>query len=428
MNRGKCLIYFILLFVGVTNTNGQATSSVNITLTQLDSIFLAQNLELLAERCNVDASKAMIQQSKLWNNPNLILNQAFYNGLAAKNGGQKWFDTSDKGETSVQISQLITIAGKRNKQINLAKLNSERAEQNYFDLMRSLKYSLHTNFFTIYYLQHIVDVYDKEIASLQKLIDVFEEQYQKGYLSKKEILRLKSSLFSIESERIDYQTQLTNALAELNLMLHTQNNVYQPVIGSDTLNSISSLNLSAVIDSALLNRYDLKMAQSDVQISQMNIAYQRALAVPDVNVIAGWDKNGGIYRNYNYVGVQIDLPFFNRNKGNIKAAKFAVDASQYNLQRAEEQVKSDVMQAYALATENEKMYKKFDKTFIDDIDHLSAEMLKNYEKKNIGLVEFLDYYDAFKDNAVQINMLKMNRMNALENLNFSVGKNVLDNK
>ena len=60
-----------------------------------------------------------------------------------------------------------------------------------------------------------------------------------------------------------------------------------------------------------------------------------------------------------------------------------------------------------------------------DLETLNQEMLNNFEKKNISLIEFLDYYDAYKENAVQLNTLLYNRINAFENLNFSVGKDII---
>jgi cobalt-zinc-cadmium efflux system outer membrane protein len=61
---------------------------------------------------------------------------------------------------------------------------------------------------------------------------------------------------------------------------------------------------------------------------------------------------------------------------------------------------------------------------VKDLDSLIKEMIRNYEKRNISLVEFLDYYDAYKENAVQVNNLQYSRINAFENLNFSVGKDI----
>jgi cobalt-zinc-cadmium efflux system outer membrane protein len=67
----------------------------------------------------------------------------------------------------------------------------------------------------------------------------------------------------------------------------------------------------------------------------------------------------------------------------------------------------------------------FDPAFSGDYNLLVTEVLKNYQKRNIGLLEFLDYYDSFKQNVLQTNALKLNRINAYEQLNFAVGRDIL---
>jgi cobalt-zinc-cadmium efflux system outer membrane protein len=259
---------------------------------------------------------------------------------------------------------------------------------------------------------------------LSKLIEVFQTQYEKGYVSKKEILRLKSDLLSLQSEKSSLYVQLTGALSDFNVLLHTSGINYAPVVNQDNYKAADSLNITALLDTAYNNRYDLKAAQIDASINENNYRYQKSMAVPDLTLMAGWDRQGSFIRDYNYVGVQVDLPFFNRNQGNIKSAKLAAQASEYKMQSAEEQVKADVMQAYAIALDAEKNYHNFDHSFVADLDTLNQEMLKNYEKKNISLIEFLDYYEAYKDNALQINSMLYNRINALEGINYSVGKEV----
>jgi cobalt-zinc-cadmium efflux system outer membrane protein len=405
---------------------GVFKDTFKITLQQADSIFLARNLLLLSEKFNVDASKALIIQSRLWDNPTFSVNQNVYNTEASKNGGLKWFDFSNKGETSAQIQQLFLIAGKRNKRIKLAEFAAQREEQNYFDMLRTLKYSLRSGFYNIYYLNLILKVYEKESASLSKLIDVFENQLEKGYISKKEVLRLKSNLFSLENEKLGFSTQLNSALGDFNVLMHTSGTYYVPVVEDAKSNykSPDSLKLQTMIDTAFEHRYDLKMAKTDVSNNEINLAYQKALAIPDITLSAGWDRNGSFVHDYNYVGLQIDLPFFNRNQGNIKSANFALESSKYKLQSSEDQVTADVIKSYATLIETDRMYNRFDRKFVSELDVLIEEMAKNYEKKSISRVELLDYYDAYKNNAVQINLLQFNRVNAYENLNFSVGKNI----
>ena len=424
----KPMILIILTFLSFT-LSGQEVfkDSLNISLLQAESSFISNNRSLLAEKCNINATKAQIIQAKLFTNITFAATQNVINPEYQTNGSRKWFDTSDKGETSAQVQKLFRLAGKRNKQIQIAELSANREEQIYFDLLRTLKYTLRSDFYNLFYLNQIVKVYDKEIASMHKLIDAYQSQVEKGFISKKELLRLRSALFTLENEKIGFTSQIISTQNEFNVVLHTTNIFYIPQFDAIILNQLSpeSLKVQALIDTAYIYRYDLKMAQSDWKINEVNLAYQRSMAVPDLTLSAGWDKNGGFIHNYNYIGMQIDLPFFNRNQGNIKSAQYTLEYSKLKLQSAEEIVKSDVLGAYANLLENNRLYNKFDNSFITDLDQLNLEMLKNFEKKNISLIEFLDYYDAYKQNAVQLNTLLYNRLNAFENLNFSIGKDVI---
>ena len=424
----KNLVFLSLALFSI-NLKGQEVfkDSLKLSIRQADSLFILQNVSLLAEKCNINSAKAQIIQAKLFSNMTISATQNVINTEYQTNGGRKWLDMTDKGESSAQIQKLFRLAGKRNKQIQIAELTASREEQVYFDLLRTLKYSLRSGFYNLYYLRQIIGVYDREIASMHKLIDGYQSQFEKGFISKKELLRLRSALFSLENEKIGFTTQVISTQNDFNVMMHTSNIYYQPHFDAGTLTKLSpeNLKLQTLIDTAYVHRYDLKMAQSDLNINKANLSYQKALAVPDLTLSAGWDKNGSFIHNYNFIGMQIDLPFFNRNQGNIKSAKYNLESSQYKLKSAEDIVKSDVLGAYANAVETNQLYNKFDNTFMTDLDTLNQEMLKNFEKKNISLIEFLDYYDAYKENAVQLNTLLYNRINAFENLNFSVGKDII---
>jgi cobalt-zinc-cadmium efflux system outer membrane protein len=428
MVRTKIKISVICTLISLNLFSQQVfKDTISITLHQTDSIFIANNLSLLAEKCNVDAARAQIIQAKLFQNPVLSGSQGIYNTEYQTNGSQKWFDMSDKGETSLMLQKLFLLAGKRNKQIKLAELTADQEGHVYFDLIRTLKYSLHSIYYNIYYLNLNIKVYDEEIVSIKKLIQVVEEEYKKEFISKKDLLRLKSNLFSLENEKLNFSSQLIVSLSDFNMLLQTSNIFYLPrpaPIAYDNFNP-ESLKLQTLIDTAYVKRYDLKIAESDLNIKEMNLSYQKSLAVPDLTLAGGWDKNGGYIHNYNYLGVQIGLPIFNRNQGNIKSAEFMNEASKYKLQSAADQVKADVINAYASAIETDKLYRNFDNSFLTDLNEMKTEVLKNYRNRNISLTEFIDYYDAYKENAVQYNNLIYNRINSAENINFSVGTEII---
>lgn len=345
----RILLTFLFFFSAHIYGQHIFKDTLNLRLNQADSILIHRNLSLLAEKCSVDASKALIIQAGVFNNPSLTINQNVINTEYQTNGGREWFDFTDKGETNFQIEQLFYLAGKRNKRIKLAELTTGREEAVYFDLVRSLKYSMRSGFYNIYFPGKIIAVYDKEIASLSKLIEVAGEQVEKGYFSKKKLLRLKSMLFALENEKLGYKTQQINAQTEFNLLMQTSNVYYIPLTDEHFSDSLPflKLKLEALIDTAYQHRFDLKTLQSDLQISQVNLSYQKALVVPDLTLSAGWDRNGSYVHNYNFIGLQIDLPVFNRNQGNIKSARSVIENSKYKLQGMEDRVRADVLNAYA---------------------------------------------------------------------------------
>jgi len=114
----------------------------------------------------------------------------------------------------------------------------------------------------------------------------------------------------------------------------------------------------------------------DLYKDTLKITVQKAMGVPDIALSTGWDRNGSYVHDYNYIGVQFDLPIFKRNQGNIKSAKAMVEGSKYNPLTAQDQVKADVITAYANAVETDNIYAKFDKKFVSDLETLNQEMLK----------------------------------------------------
>ncbi len=88
-----------------------AVDTLRLPLQSAEKMFLDSNLQLLAQRYNIDANKALVMQARLWPNPNFSSGHTLYSGAL-----QKFFPTGANDETTVGLSQLILLAGKRNKQ------------------------------------------------------------------------------------------------------------------------------------------------------------------------------------------------------------------------------------------------------------------------------------------------------------------------
>ncbi len=405
----------------LSNTAPATRDTITLTIKQAEELFLKNNLSLITQRYNIDAAKAEVITAKLFDNPEISFETILYNPANHKvlDFGKGYGEGTN--QLNASLSQLFRTAGKRNKNIQLANISVQQVGYQYFDLLRTLRYTLRNDFYTIYYQQQSEKVYADEINSLQKTLVVFEQQFAKGNIAKKEVLRLKSQLYSLQTELNSLKDETEDVQSELKLLTRLDPATYIKTIDDTALPSkdeISKTLYSTLIDSAYANRNDLKIAQSSIDYSNLNLKLQKAMAVPDITVFLTYDKQGNYQNNYNGLGISFPLPFLNRNQGNIKQAKIAVETTKTELLNQQDQIQNEIANGYEQAIRLEKLFNSFDPQFQADFNQLIVEVYKNYEKRNISLLEFLDFYESYKTNTLQMNNLLLSRRSTLENLNY----------
>ena len=393
--------------------------TVLLSLQDAETSFLKNNFDLLAAKYQIAEADAAIIQSKLWDNPNLNFEQGAYN-----NDTKKWFDISPTGETAVILQQLIYLAGKRDKRINLEKINSQIAKYKFYDLMRALRYELRTSFFELYFLQKSLSVYDRELTALKSLINAYAIEYKKGNIPFKELARLQALQFNLENEKIDVLKNLTER--QSNIVLFTGDSLTRPikpvldVSAFDNINP-ASFSLGQLFDWGLSNRFDLKISEAQIQSEQMNLSLQKAMRIPDLTIGARYDKAGSYVHNYNSLSLGFDLPLWNRNQGNILIAENKIEESKTLKNQKELEVKNDINKAFVQLIETDKLYKSSLQKFDSNYDNLFDGITSAYQNHTISLLEFIDYYEMYKNSKSEYYQLQNSRLDAMENLNMATG-------
>ena len=403
---------------------GIKPDTLSLKLDSVENRFLQKNLLLLAQRYNIDGQKALVAQAKLFPNPTLSFGTVMY-----QTATKQYFPVGNDGEISGGISQVILLAGKHNKQVKMALTNASISEYQFYDLIRTLKLTLQSDFFNIYFLQKSAKVYDAEILSLKQVCDAFAQQKGKGYVSEKEVIRVKAQLYNLESEYSDLKTQINDLQSELRLLMQSTNVYVKPEIEEASLSKLNPQKypLSVVLDSAYATRPDLRIAKLNTDLSKQNYSLQKAMAVPDLTLQLGYDQQGSYINNLTTLGFAIDLPVLNRNQGNIKSAKSMIKFNEASYESTRASVNEQIYNALLKAMETEKLLKSRDNSFESDFTRLLSEVLKNYQVRNISLLDFLDFYDSYKQNTLQINAINYNRMSAFLDLNFYSGIDYLKN-
>ena len=419
MNRAFLFLLFLLLAGKMCAQQVAGT----LTLKEAEQRFLERNLSLIAEQYNIDMAQAQVLQAKLFENPVISLEQNVYNRL---NG--KYFDFGKEGEAVVEIEQVIHLAGQRNKQVRLEKINKEIAEYQFEEVMRTLRQELNEKFVEVYFLSKSIAIYEKEVNSLQVLLGGMKIQQEKGNISLMEISRLESMLFSLRKEKNERENDLLTTRGELNLLLNLpEDTQVQLSLDEEALQQLDLSQLSFADLKAIINeRPDQKIARSTVNASRANLKLQKSMAFPEFSVKGNYDRVGNFINDYFAIGVSLSVPIFNRNQGNIKAARFSIQQAGVQQEYAANRADMELFTAYTSLEKATQLYQSTNMDLERNFEKLITGVNENFTRKNISLLEFIDYYDSYKETCIQLYEIKKNVFLAMENLNTVVGQNVLN--
>lgn len=359
--------------------------------------------------------------AKLFDNPELEYENLFYNHET-----KKFLQTSYAyGQYAGSISQLVKLAGKRNKNIKLAKTGVKLAELEYFDLMRTLKFELRNTFYKAYFATQSIQVYEDQVKSTESLLRAYEIQLKAGNIALKDVIRIKSLIINLKAEQANLLNELEDHYKDLRLLCGLEPSAnLKLTVAESRVTAIDQIPYARLLDSARTNRTDLKLAKTDLEYNELNLKLQKAMAIPDVEVSLAYDLKGNYPEKYTGIGLKIPIPLFNRNQGEIKKAKVGIDAATSNIKKQELILSNEVFNSYRTAMRNEKLLMEIDPSFNGDFNKIINGLIKNFRERNISLIEFLDLYDSYKENILQINSLKFERMSSREELNYVTGTNI----
>jgi cobalt-zinc-cadmium efflux system outer membrane protein len=426
LKYNKALSAFLILFACVFSKNSMAqagseakyyTDTVRLSLPDAEQRFIDQSLAIIVAKYDVDVAKAGILQAMLWYNPTLYYSQDLYNV-----NSRKYLDASPShgGNYDVQVQQLFSIAGKHTNAVKLAKLDAQRAEFTFKEVMRSLKLELYTNFITLYADEQKMRLYDSQVVNLQKLVNGAEQQFKLGAIAGNEVIRLKAEMQDLKNTSITLQSELLDAQSTLKTLLNYPLPVY--IFATGNLPSKPKLPpLADILSVANQNRSDLQLTAKDIEFNRQNLKYQRSIAVPDLTLGTEFDRAGNAAPNFYGINMGLGLPLFNRNQGQIAIARYQIKKSESNQSYYVATIQNQVEGSYVKLVRTQAQLDNVDPNYSSDLESLIQSALKNYNKRYISLLEFLDQLRTYTSAKTSLIDLNSDYYNAIQNLNYNIG-------
>lgn len=423
------LVFSIFLKISIFSLQAE-TIFLKLKPEEIESIFLENNLSIISEKLNIDIAEAVITQAKLWENPNISINQVNLWSSDKQREGEETvipplFGSVGKNtEFNIELTQLLLTAGKRGKLVEREKFAKEISIQEFEEILRGLKIELRKIINEIIYQQAYLKVLETQKDYLSQLTEAYKKQVNEGNIPKSELLRLRSSQLEYENETYELLTELEENRKQLKILLG-YDPLFQIEIVSEPVKYIlpESLNLNGLFETAFEYRPENKFYKAQHEYSLRNLKYEKAMAIPDLELNVNYDRYGGVWKDFVGFGISMDLPLFNRNQRNIKIAKIQTQQTKILEKQFRLQLQQEIVSAYNNYETAYNLYKTItDDELLNELDGMLEIYGRNLLNRNISMLEYIDFMEAYKNNKQIILNAEKNLRLQIEELKYTIGK------
>jgi len=432
--QGTVILLFAALLVlpGMERpVRAQALSStqgpVKITLDDAIQLALQHNHNLLAAETTIEQSQALEIQANLRPNPYLFTDWEYLPLGSPSDQNPRLYPPGepvsqylhDNTEADLGLGYLFERGKKRQHRLQAARDITAETRSLVADNERTLTFNVASQFFTVQLAESTLELATKDVESFQKTVDISEYQYKIGGMSEGDFLMIKLQL-------LQYQTDYQQAILAKDQGLDDLRNMigYESVPADyDVAGPFDYVPLKANLEDlqmkALQNRSDLRAAQQGVTAATSQWELQKAIGKQDVTAQANYSHVNGINAATFYMSVP--LAIFNRNQGNILQARYAISQSQEQERATDQQVLTDVHDAYVGLKENDTIVVLYRSGYLDaavrdrDIEQYA------YQHGGASLLDWLNAERTYRVTELAYRQALASYLTAMEQLREAVG-------
>jgi len=306
---------------------GRSQEQPNSKLFTLDGaqrLAADSNPTLRQAEAQIRAAHARTQQAGLYPNPTIG-----YTGDEIRGG------SSNGGKQGFFIDQSIVTAGKLSKARNVLAQDARLAELEAEEQKLRVQNAVKTAFYRVLVAQELLDL-RRDLSQIALTYSASQENLvHTGQVDESEMLqtqideqRFHLAAFAQESTLREEWRQLAAIIGQPNLP--------QSVVAGDLEHSWPEINEQEVLDTIAAQAPATRIAETLGSRSTAEIARAKSQAIPDLQLRGGLEFNNESNsasppQALGWQGIAelaVELPIFNRNQGNIAAARADADRAQ----------------------------------------------------------------------------------------------------
>jgi cobalt-zinc-cadmium efflux system outer membrane protein len=354
-----------------------------ITLQQAVDFTLAHNPALLSAQQNLLSMKGQEVEAGLRQNPDFSLYGSDLSNSANSNTPDAY---------SLQLSRLFERGQKRRWRLDSARAQTAQTDGQYHDQIRQTTLQVKQSFTNLLLAKATLKLAQDNLRDYGHVLQINHDRYDAGDIGKLDYERLDLQLAQFESDETTAEMNLVQAGDQLQTLM----GVTQPSrtfdIAGDIVPPSVSVSLTDLEQKAIAARPDYRAAQAAVHVADANVKLAYANGTTDPTLEGEYDHSGTLSSYGFYVTIPIRI--FDRNQGNKDTTKFLAQASRFSEVAAQNQVYSDVDQAWISYTTSKVLSDRYNGHYLAEAKDVLSIAQFAYEHGGIAL---LDYLSAVQD-------------------------------
>ena len=350
---------------------------------------------------DVDIAKNEIKISNRLQNPSI---ETFWN-----------FGKAGKGNPNqIGIAQTIELF-KRAPRKNLAKASYKQASDSFEYKNFDLKMDVSEAYVKLVVAKLILKKYEHQQKFLEELLEISNRNNIEHNKLDLDTIEAKIALNQIITEVNKAKTNAKTARIEFNKIINSSDGNYDSLDfelskDSDILNinipqsSAKLPSFKSIEDSAIKNRYDIKIAQNEIEVAKKKLTVVARQKLPDLEISSGYGyqtiglADDNQYKHGAYLGASlVNIPLFYSYRPEIKNAQLEIEKANLNYISTINKAKKDVEIAYEKFITAQLNLECYNDKILKDSEDLFALFEKKYKTENVDFATLAAVEESYQD-------------------------------
>ncbi len=336
------LVLFVSIFipwVSFADTAIQINreSRDSITLQKAVAMALMHNPQLAVFSFEQRAREARALQSGLMPNPQLEI-------MVEDAAGSGNFNGFSQSQTTLQLSQLVELGGKRAARLRASNLSKKLADWDYETKRMDVLTQVAKSYVDVLKAQEQVSHTENLVRLGEKFLNAVDERIKAGKVALLEKTKSTVSLSSMQIELEKAKRELEVARRNLSVTWGIPQPQYESALGD--IFKISIIPSIEILMERLTNNPDLARWATEQEQRQAVLDNELSKRIPNITLQGGFRRLKTTDDNALVFGISIPLQLFDRNQGAIEEARHRLGKAQSENRAREITIKKNLLEAY----------------------------------------------------------------------------------